>query len=204
MKLTRLRDRIPSTGRWKPIPKDFTRTRTSLRDSLRATVNTCCHSNHRPDSDVNLYADDTDLWSQAQVSNFIDPLWFWTTNTPISLSCSLSLLIYNWCNRSDWSCDTWHVETRDVMYSWCVCSPVQNLSDCPQVSGVEPLNSSDHQNRPVGVQQRSWPSQRKLVSTWRSCDQTHLNQSTSCHLLSSCIRACLNVGRSFFSNQNWG
>lgn len=32
---TRLRDLIPSTGRWKPIPKDFTTTRMLLRDSLR-------------------------------------------------------------------------------------------------------------------------------------------------------------------------
>lgn len=31
---TRLRERIPSTGRWKPIPKDLTTTRMSPRDSL--------------------------------------------------------------------------------------------------------------------------------------------------------------------------
>lgn len=34
---TRLRDRMPSTGRWKPIPRDFTTTRTWLRDSLMGT-----------------------------------------------------------------------------------------------------------------------------------------------------------------------
>lgn len=31
---TRLSERIPSTGRWKPIPRDLTTTRTSCRDSL--------------------------------------------------------------------------------------------------------------------------------------------------------------------------
>ncbi len=56
---TRLRDRIPSTGRWKPIPKDFTTTRISLRDSLRRIrrwrrkkVTMCYHSNHNPDFDT--------------------------------------------------------------------------------------------------------------------------------------------------------
>lgn len=46
---TRLSDRIPSTGRWNPIPKDFTTTRMSQRDSLRKdrqnvfTTDTCVH-----------------------------------------------------------------------------------------------------------------------------------------------------------------
>lgn len=34
LRRTALRDLIPSTGRWKPIPKDFTTTRMLLRDSL--------------------------------------------------------------------------------------------------------------------------------------------------------------------------
>jgi len=34
-KPTTLRDLTPSTGRWKPMPKDFTTTRMLLRDSLR-------------------------------------------------------------------------------------------------------------------------------------------------------------------------
>lgn len=41
---TRLRDRIPSTGRWKPIPRDFTTTRMSLSASLwgqETEVNLC-------------------------------------------------------------------------------------------------------------------------------------------------------------------